>query len=80
TEPVLAESLRLDDWMSISGAAFTTGIGMRTSRALSLLAGIFNVRLGYWWDSGIDPSRRESWIQKLSLTKKWGLWLCVCVR
>ena len=52
--------LALGSWTGISGAAFTTGLGFRTSLPLSLLAGLFNVRLGYWWDSGITaraPSR-----------------------
>ncbi|HEV7503720.1 MAG TPA: hypothetical protein VGS07_02295 [Thermoanaerobaculia bacterium] len=47
------EPLPLGAWVGISGAAFSTGIGMRTSLGLSLLAGLGNVRLGRWWDSGI---------------------------
>ena len=47
------EMLPLGSWVGISGAAFSTGIGMRTSLGLSLLAGLGNVRLGRWWDSGI---------------------------
>lgn len=53
-----AEELSLETWVSISGAAFSTGLGSRTSLGLSLLCGIFNVRLGYWWNSGIDPEGR----------------------
>jgi hypothetical protein len=49
------QPLALGSWTGISGAAFTTGLGFRTSLGLSLLAGLFNVRLGYWWDSGITP-------------------------
>ena len=45
------EELGLGEWISISGAAVTTGIGSRTSLALTLLLGLANVRLGYWWDS-----------------------------
>lgn len=47
------EMLPLGSWVGISGAAFSTGTGMRTSLGLSLLAGIGNVRLGHWWDSGV---------------------------
>jgi hypothetical protein len=47
------EPLPLGSWVGISGAAFSTGIGMRTSLGISLLAGLANVRLGRWWDSGI---------------------------
>ncbi|HEY2664569.1 MAG TPA: hypothetical protein VGI47_09535 [Candidatus Binataceae bacterium] len=54
------EVLTLGDWTSISGAAFSTGEGYRTSLGVSILAGLFNIRLGYWWDSGtIDQSQRK---------------------
>ena len=52
--------LSLGQWTGISGAAFSTGLGLRTSLGLSLLAGFFNVRLGLWWDSGVDPGKRGS--------------------
>jgi hypothetical protein len=48
------EPLPLGTWVGISGAAFSTGIGMRTSLGLSFLAGFGNVRLGRWWDAGFD--------------------------
>jgi hypothetical protein len=47
------EALSLGRWVAISGAAFTTGTGANTTLGLSLLLGLANVRLGYWWDSGI---------------------------
>ncbi len=47
------ERLSLGQWVGISGAAFSTGLGYRTNWSLSFLAAFFNVRLGYWWDSGI---------------------------
>ena len=50
--------LSLGQWAGISGAAFSTGIGSRTSLGLSFIAGFFNVRLGFWWDSGVDPAKR----------------------
>jgi hypothetical protein len=58
-ETIDVENLGLGDWVGISGAAFSTGIGYRTSLGLSLLAGMANVRLGYWWNSGVNPARRE---------------------
>ncbi len=58
--PIRCESLSLGYWMAVSGAAFSTSLGSRTSMATSLLAGLFNVRLGYWWDSGVQPSWRPS--------------------
>jgi choline dehydrogenase-like flavoprotein len=54
------ESLSLGAWTSISGAAFSTGIGRRTRLSLSLFMGLANVRLGYWWDSGILAKERPS--------------------
>jgi hypothetical protein len=53
------EPLDLGQWLAVSGAAFSTGLGSRTSLALSLLAGLFNIRLGYWWDSDLDLSHRR---------------------
>jgi hypothetical protein len=52
------EALGLGHWVSISGAAFTTGMGSNTSLGLSLLMGLANVRLGYWWDCGVKPDER----------------------
>jgi hypothetical protein len=51
------EAISLGRWVAISGAAFTTGTGAHTSMGLSLLLGLGNVRLGYWWDSGIQPGK-----------------------
>ncbi|MBW6526576.1 patatin-like phospholipase family protein [Sphingomonas sp. RHCKR7] len=45
------EQLPVSTWMGISGAAFSTGMGQLSSIGFSLLAGLSNLRLGYWWDS-----------------------------
>lgn len=45
------EQLPMSTWMGISGAAFSTGMGQAGSAGLSMLAGLCNLRLGYWWDS-----------------------------
>lgn len=55
------EVLSLGYWVGISGAAFSTGIGARTNLGLSLLCGLSNVRLGYWWDSRVEPAQRAQW-------------------
>ena len=52
------EMLPLGRWVGISGAAFTTGLGAQTNPALSFLLGFFNVRLGWWWNSGVWPRSR----------------------
>ena len=56
---VAVEPLRLGQWIAVSGAAFTTGLGAGTSLGKSLLLGLSNVRLGYWWDSTINPQLRQ---------------------
>ncbi|HKI85740.1 MAG TPA: hypothetical protein VKA53_03245, partial [Thermoanaerobaculia bacterium] len=58
------ETLSLGAWMGISGAAFSTGLGYRTSLGLSLLTGIANVRLGYWWYPG-QKGRKHPWLMYL---------------
>jgi predicted acylesterase/phospholipase RssA len=56
--PVCVESLSLSRWIATSGAAFGTGSGRTTSRLIFLLLGLVNLRLGYWWDSGLNASDR----------------------
>jgi len=53
------ERLSVGQWVGVSGAAFTTGLGYRTSLGLSFLLGFANVRLGYWWkpDNRVSPDR-----------------------
>ena len=58
--PHQVESLNVGTWTAISGAAFSTGLGARTSLSLSLLLGVANVRLGYWWDSHVKPGDRDA--------------------
>lgn len=53
------EALGVGQWIAVSGAAFTTGLGSRTRMGLSMLLAMSNVRLGYWWDSGVAPRRRR---------------------
>jgi hypothetical protein len=49
------ELLSVGGWTGISGAAFSTSLGWRTSLGFSFLAGMANVRLTYWWNSGTQP-------------------------
>jgi hypothetical protein len=62
------EPLPLGDWVGISGAAFSTGIGFQTSPGLSLLAGFANVRIGRWWDSGVEIGLRKPVHSKLGVS------------
>lgn len=72
SQPFLGERLPLSVWVGVSGAAFSTGLGARTNIGLSLLAGLFNVRLGYWWDSGVDPARRTGAVRGRWLSRVLG--------
>jgi hypothetical protein len=56
--PIEPKRLSLSQWTSISGAAVAPGMGAQTSIGLSLLFGLANVRLGYWWFSGVDPAKQ----------------------
>ena len=57
-KPTKVETLRLGQWMAISGAAYTTGAGRLTSLPISWLLGLINLRIGYWWNSGINAGDR----------------------
>lgn len=56
--PVVVESLSLGTWVAVSGAAFGTGEGRNTSGSMALLMGMVNLRLGYWWNSGLSWADR----------------------
>jgi hypothetical protein len=70
-EPAVpCDDLSLAQWTAISGAALSTGMGSQSSIGASLLAGYFNLRLGYWWDAGgwlKDGNRKTvlSWLATL---------------
>ncbi|YCI07144.1 GMC oxidoreductase (plasmid) [Ensifer sp. D2-11] len=57
-DTAIVEQLTLGRWLAISAASVSTGAGRNSSLPMSLLLGLFNVRLGYWWDSGIDAGKR----------------------
>jgi hypothetical protein len=56
---ITPKPLSLSQWTGISGAAVSTGLGAQTNLGLSLLCGIANVRLGYWWDSRAEPDKQR---------------------
>jgi hypothetical protein len=57
------DPLSLGKWMSISGAAFSAAAGANTNVPTAILAGLFNVRLGYWWDSGTVYN--DGWFERV---------------
>jgi hypothetical protein len=72
--PVAVEGLSLREWVAISGAALGSGMGRQTGLAHALLFTLTNLRLGYWWNSGLNageranvPVRRGPWRRFLEL-------------
>jgi predicted acylesterase/phospholipase RssA len=59
------ENLPLSTWVGISGASFSTGMGERTGFGFTTLAGLANVRLGYWWRAGLGE--RDHVVQRYLL-------------
>lgn len=57
-KPAAVQGLSLGNWIAASGAAFSTGRGRATHPLEALFMGLCNVRLGYWWDSGILATER----------------------
>ncbi len=55
---VEVEQLTVGRWMAISAAAKSTGAGRYTSLPMALLLGLLNIRLGYWWNSGLNGGNR----------------------
>ncbi|SDD33875.1 hypothetical protein SAMN05216345_1086 [Cupriavidus sp. YR651] len=47
----MAQARTVGDWMAISGAAISTGLGRASTLGTSLLLGLANLRLGVWWPS-----------------------------
>ena len=65
--------LTIGQWIGTSGAAVATGLGRTTTRGLSLLMGLANVRLGTWWQSGQGPDTRmhegtnsRGWVRRVA--------------
>jgi choline dehydrogenase-like flavoprotein len=52
------ESLSVEEWIAISGAAISPGAGRSTGLNHSLVFTLANLRTGYWWDSGIKREQR----------------------
>ncbi|WP_333879066.1 hypothetical protein [Methylobacter sp.] len=74
TDPAVpCDDLSLAQWTAISGAALSTGMGSQSSIGISLLAGYFNLRLGYWWDAGgwLKDGDRNTALSKLAKFFAW---------
>ncbi|HKE94957.1 MAG TPA: hypothetical protein VKB34_11665, partial [Povalibacter sp.] len=59
-----SQRFTIGQWVGVSGAAFTTGLGRATSLGVSLILGLSNVRLGMWWSSGYGKDESHG-VEKL---------------
>jgi hypothetical protein len=59
------EPLGAASWAAISGAAASPGMGKQGNCMKSALLTLANVRLGYWWDSGVMHGKQEGLLHKL---------------
>lgn len=71
-ESELAFPLSFGEWLGVSGAAFSTGLGRGTDLGVSLALGFANVRLGRWW-KGLPPTpaMQEGWFRKAFPTQTY---------
>ncbi len=69
----LTTRLTVGEWIGVSGAAFSTGMGRDGGIGRSLLLGLANVRLGRWWQSGIAAERPgpEPWLRRTFKTQTY---------
>jgi len=49
----LDAKMLVGEWIGVSGAAISTGLGRATTLGTSLLLGFANLRLGRWWPGGV---------------------------
>lgn len=56
----LTTRLTVGEWIGVSGAAFSTGMGREGGIGRSLLLCLANVRLGRWWQSDIPRAERST--------------------
>ena len=56
--PAVVQGMSLGEWVAVSGAAFSTGRGRATNMLEALFMGLVNLRLGFWWDSGVRATER----------------------
>ena len=64
------ESLSVEEWVAISGAAISPGAGRSTGLNHSLVFTLANLRTGYWWDSGIKRNQRLD-LPGLGKLRRW---------
>jgi hypothetical protein len=62
--PDISPTLQVSEWLGVSGAAVSSGMGRATSLGGAILVGLANVRLGRWWphpfrEQKVEPTKAE---------------------
>jgi len=65
------EELDVGQLCAISGAAFSSGMGMKTTLGGSLLLVFANIRLGYWWHVSDALMKRVKFSMSRTWIKSW---------
>lgn len=58
------QPLSIGQWIGVSGAAFTTGLGRTSSLGISLVLGLANIRLGVWWPGRLMEPGEYRWVSR----------------
>lgn len=68
----LSYPLSFGDWIGVSGAAISTGLGRNTGLGFSLIVGFANLRLGRWWP-GLPEHKgmRSHWVRRVFTTQTY---------
>jgi len=65
TVGAMSANLTIGEWIGVSGAAISTGMGRACGLGRALLNGLANLRLGRWWESGVLSERQSSASRRL---------------
>lgn len=66
-----AEPLTLGQWVGISAAAASSALGLKTHLWKSMMLALLNIRLGYWWDSGVGRASPQIFGVHRSMLKEF---------
>ncbi len=68
----LSYPLNFGEWIGVSGAAISTGLGRNSGLGVSLIVGFANLRLGRWWP-GVPQHKgmRSHWVRSLFKTQTY---------
>lgn len=58
------QPLSIGQWIGVSGAAISTGLGRTSSLGISLLLGLANIRLGVWWPGRLLEAGEYQWTSR----------------